>query len=208
MKTPRSIISLTLFLTIAAAIPQHAQGSPDDHAWRAAHPVQYDVLEAGNDGVYLEPVVLVATSEAQWNQAMAELESDHLLTVVPGPPPPSGVDWDREAVLLVALGEFEEAHCTIDVREIRRISFRALCDVHVNVMGPPRIQTVISPYVIVKMSKRGVVRSAAARYEYTFPGSPNASVVKYSDQQAFTTPAPEPKKEISWSGLKRFLPEF
>jgi hypothetical protein len=209
MKTPQILVTTLILFLVAATTPSRAQGNPDEQAWRMARPVDYEVLEEGNDGSYLEPVVLVATSEKQWNEAMMDLEADRLLTVVPGPPPPDGVDWDREAVLLVALGQFSEFHCALDARELRRISFRALCDVRIRVVPGPRLQTVTSPYLVIKFSKRGGVRSAAARYEYTFAGSlQGAASVQYSDRQSFSVaPAREPEK-VSWSGLKYMLSEF
>lgn len=206
-----SVIALSFSLLTAAvtALPVHAD--PNDHAWRMSRPVDFEVLESGNDGVYLEPMTLVVTSERDWNNTLERLAQDGLIFVLPPPEPPAGVDWDNEAVLLVTLGRLPELHCYLEVNEVRRISFRALCDVRVDVLPGPHVQTFTSPYFIVKFDRRGGhLRSAAARFEFNYLGQGNSKLnIQYSDREAFTvTDEGEPSLNVSWGELKSLLSKF
>jgi hypothetical protein len=202
-------VSLSLMAAVLMALP--ALADPNDHAWRMSRPVNYEVIESGNDGVYLEPMTLVVTSERDWNNSMERLADDGLIFVLPPPEPPAGVDWDNEAVLLVTLGQLTELHCYLVVNEVRRISFRALCDARVDVLPGPHIQTITSPYFIVKFDRRGGhLRSAAARFEYNYLGQGNSKLdIQYSDREAFTViDEVEPPLNVSWGELKSLLSKF
>src|SRR5512147_2675221 len=85
---------------------------------------------------------------------MDSLEDHDGLVATPKPPAPKGVHWDHEAVVLVAMGEFEEFDCSVEIREVRRIGYRALCDVSVDILPPLRFQALTSPYYIGKIDRR------------------------------------------------------
>ena len=61
-------------------------------------------LEKGQYGPYSGQLVMVANSASDWNSMMRKLERDNMLSVVPGPDAPAGVDWNNEVVVLVAAG--------------------------------------------------------------------------------------------------------
>lgn len=202
-------VSLSFMAAVLTALPAHAE--PNDHAWRMSRPVTFEVVESSNDGVYLEPMTLIATSERDWNNSMERLVDDGLILVLPPPAPPAGVDWDNEAVLLVTLGQLTELHCYLEVSEVRRISFRALCDARVDVLPGPHAQTLTSPYFIVKFDRRGgQLRSAAARFEYNYLDQGNSKLdIQYSDREAFTVvDEGEPPLKVSWGELKSLLSKF
>jgi hypothetical protein len=60
-------------------------------------------IEKAMYGPYGKQTLVVANSEADWNQMMNALEGDGNLTVVPAPAAPQ-VDWSRYSVVLLAAG--------------------------------------------------------------------------------------------------------
>lgn len=191
-----------------------ARGDPNDYGdpneyefnekvWLAASPVRHEALEYGNDGPFRVPLVMLLTSERQWRDTMDSLALLDQLSVLPAPEPPP-VDWRRDAVVVVSMGEFTELHCYAEIRELRHIGRRTLCDVHVDVLPSPRIQVFTNPYYVVKIGRRAG-GLAAARYEYRFLDSPaEPPRISYSNCDAFlkTADDAEPTGAVSWGALK------
>jgi hypothetical protein len=198
----RTAVSVLLCLAGMVLVATPARGNPDDHAWRAARPVRQEPLESGLWGVFRLPLVLLIYSESHWYSTMDSLGHAGDLISTPGPDAPAGVNWNRESVVIVAVGEFPYLHCSVRIREVRRIGYRALCDVSVEVQSA-LILSPTSPYFITRIDKRGEVRSVAARYEYIEPyASMDVVRVWYSNRAAFLAGDGDSTPGVSWSAVK------
>jgi len=88
---------------LAAAGLAHTAGAATAQA-TAAMSEQLVTIEKALTGPYIGRAFVVANSAADWTAAMSALGSAHALETNLGPPAPANVDWNTEAVILIAAG--------------------------------------------------------------------------------------------------------
>lgn len=102
----RTTMALGLTLTLAYAAQANAGGreqSIDRSNPCVARPVAMRTVMAYDDGAWTAPVAMILKSPADWAAWNKELVTAGL--AIGEEQLPAGVDWSKEAVLVVALGE-------------------------------------------------------------------------------------------------------
>jgi len=118
-------------------------------AWARASRVHCESHRQGMDGNLSRPAALVANDAEEWDRTMARLWADGGLLV--GPPEAGadlGVDWKRNSVVLVGLGEQTVSRYRVSVSSVRRRVNQLLLDVRVELADPDGVR-LTSPYHMV-----------------------------------------------------------
>jgi hypothetical protein len=117
-------------------------------------------LEKSLNGEFLAPLAMIANNRNQWNRLMAELEAQGALRVLPARNAQEleqsyGVQWGKESVILVSLGELPTLSTDLEVVEVRRAIGKHLqVRVAVRVTDTPQ-QAVSAPYHLLVVEKGG-----------------------------------------------------
>ena len=136
------------------------------------HDVSLTSLENGRWGLWSHPALLGAASECEWQTEMDQLASQGGLIVASTPRAPS-VDWSRQMVVLVALGEWDG--WSVEVTHASRDGRTLVLDVTLT-EGTPSGDMNVSPYDLVALDARGLDQ-VQARYNLAPPGMPASQVL-------------------------------
>lgn len=119
-------------------------------------PIPFTTLERGTYGEFREPVVVVARSVEDWDEAMRQFEQDGALWVVPGRPAPDSIEWGTEAVLLVGTGG---GNADVLIRRLFRVAGRLGLEVDFPYLGLDPVE--YSTYHLVKFAAWESLKSMA-----------------------------------------------
>jgi hypothetical protein len=160
-----------------------------DQAWANAQSEGFSTLERTSDGIYGDPVVLLIQSEKEWNQRMAEM------SIIAGPASPPPVDWSREAVVLVSLGEYASGPASVEILAVRRLGHRLLVDIRAVLPGP--IQFFCAPCHVIKVRRNGGAFELESRMGFVTSDVPLGKAQGHS----WESPAGS-VQHLSWGALK------
>jgi hypothetical protein len=208
---PASGVALAAALVLGALPLGVAQAMDlgNELAKRHAREVQQRTLEMRRNGPWAKPVLLYVASAEQWNEAMQKLAAEGALMVLPAPQAPEGVAWEREAVLLVALGPQMQLGVSLAVQQVKSWQRRLLLDVDVNTGSSSMTRSVYSPYHLVCVAQRPWTRGngrlgpnapeVEASYHYYCDEDGAAAVGSTTAPQQTDGPA---ERAVSWGGVK------
>jgi len=125
----------------------------------AATGVGFRTVDRNVVGPWTEACADLFTSAAEWDAAMSDLAAAGGLSVLPGPEAPA-VDWKRESVVLVTLGEQGSGASGVEIKAMHRQGNHAVLDVEVTPPGPYAYMT--APYHIIRFDAKGI-RSVEVR---------------------------------------------
>ncbi len=195
------LIGAVLFSGAVLLGGQRAEAVSDTGLGRGlGHEVSYCVLEQGRDGPWMSSMVRLFSCEAEWDAAMSDLASRALLVMAPVSAP-RDVDWSRQAVILVTMGELSGGDYSVQVRDIIRSGPECVVDLECSgssLRGWGR--SVCRPYQVVVIEKHGV-KEARGRFRWTGEGiaSARAAVQGWGltgDADAGSV------RRLSWGALK------
>jgi hypothetical protein len=119
----------TMWLGMAAMGAAAAVMAGQAGAWSAGDLISKRLnartLERSLNGEYLAPVAMIANNRNQWNRLMADLVARGALRVLPARSAEElsqahGVQWGRQSVILISLGELPTLSTELEVVEVRR----------------------------------------------------------------------------------------
>ena len=167
-------------------------------------PVAFSTIERNPFGIWLRPFMVMATSPAEWDQAMDEIAATNELLLVTDIPAPQGVDWSKEAVVVVGGGRAT----SVKVRDVRRDGNTAVLDVLERTPLQLYNFNEVAPYHIIKIDRRGI-KAVAAQYTTEGGLSDEAFYADYYDNPGQAMAALNAKaankaatQEMSWGALK------
>jgi len=137
---------------VAALNPVSSAAAPkkdamDKMRWSSGHTLTQQDLEKGLNGMWKAPVLVYAGNAAQWRDVMGRMAQSGELDY--SPPVPEGVDWNRQAVVLVSLGSYPNYQYNgVQIKEVRLSGRRLLVDVSVE-PGQPNMGMNTAPYHMV-----------------------------------------------------------
>ena len=136
--------------------------------------LHFDTVEKGLYGDWARPTLLAARGPCEWNAAMGELEAQGALIVKPAPLPPAAVNWSRQMIVLVALGNMDGY--SVEITRVSRIGGTLILEVHVE-LGQRSGELDISPYHLVTVDGAAEVDQVVAHYDWAPPGLPTSGPV-------------------------------
>jgi len=110
----------------------------------------FKTIEKGAFGGVDKPLQVVVTNQTQW----AELWDKHSARKLPKPPPPE-IDFKKESIIFVSMGQKNTGGYTIEISDIRRSGGKT--EILVNTKEPKEggltIQALTAPFHIVAVPK-------------------------------------------------------
>lgn len=140
------------------AAPANGQGGGEPAgAGVVAGPVPFQTLAQGHTSGYAQAGARIITTAAEWQAFWRQ----HAAVLVPAPAPPA-VDFSREAVLVVSLGEKRTGGYSVEVTGVRREGDRLVVRAKVRAPGPGAIVTMAltQPYHMVRIPRLPVAAVA------------------------------------------------
>lgn len=137
---------------LAALGPASSMAAPNDKAldnmrWKTGRTLEQRDVEKGLNGMWKAPVLVYAGNPSQWQEVMGQMALNGELDY--SPPVPEGVDWSRQAVVLVSLGAYPNYQYNgVQVNEVRVSGRHMLVDVSVE-PGQPNMGVRTAPYHMV-----------------------------------------------------------
>jgi hypothetical protein len=155
----------------------------------AAHEMEYTTVERALVGPYAESETRYIASVAEWSVAAAEMAAGGPIET------PHNVNWRKQAVLLVALGECPTYGYDIEVLGIWRVGNKATVEVRYSTPeGGLQIQAMTSPYHMVRFDKAGL-----SEIEICYTGAYTGTVTIQTGASDDNDPV---ESRMSWSDLK------
>jgi hypothetical protein len=163
-----------------------------DQAWEIGRTEAFRTIDKTSYGVFAQPIERIIQNPEEWRAAMDGID----LVVGPAPEPPAGVDWQRDAVVLISLGEFSSAPAGVEIREVRRLGHRLLVDIDARMPGS--IQTFCAPVHMIAVPRAGLA-TLETRYTFTWPEMGGGIGLSWGSDGQTGAPAIQP---LSWGSLK------
>jgi hypothetical protein len=145
-------------------------------------------------------MVRLFSSEEAWDAAMADLADRALLVMAPVSAP-RDVDWSRQAVILVTMGELSGGDYSVQVRDIVRSGPECVVDLECSgssLRGWGR--SACHPYQVVVIEKHGV-KEARGRFRWTGEGLTSAGTA-VQGLEPTADPDAGSVRRLSWGALK------
>ena len=153
-----------------ATLPSAARANPPEHcSCGGIRPIPYQILYQQKDGAWLVPTLKAVRSERQWEAAMDEWQAKQQVV---GREPAPAVDWNRTAVIVLALGR-QVRQCGVAVKGCHLESELTILDLHLD-LGPDQwdpIGTVEHPCIVVAID-RSDLKALALHYDASVDGLP------------------------------------
>ncbi len=193
------LIGAVLFSGVVLLGEQRAEAVSDTGLARGlGHEVSYRVLEQGRDGPWMSSMVRLFSNQEDWDAAMSALAARALLVMAPVSAP-RDVDWSRQTVILVTMGELSGGDYSVQVRDIRRSGFACVLDLECSgssTRGWGR--SACRPYQMIVIEKHGV-KEARGRFRWTGEGTATA---RAAAQGWGLTGDAGAARRLSWGALK------
>ena len=119
-----------------------AQEQAEQKSWQGAQTIHFETLAMGRFGDFTLPITIHVGSEEEWDREMKRLQKDGGLWASNLPPAPLGLDWGRESVVLVSLGEKTQSGCAVEIQKVSATSESLLLDLEIT---PPSKQEAMFP---------------------------------------------------------------
>jgi hypothetical protein len=153
----------------------------------------YANVERSVVGPYAAGTVTLVKSATDWNQTMELLLAGGSLAEYPIDAP--HVDWKKQAIVLVALGQCPTYGYDVEITGVTRMGRKAMISVRYTAPeGGLQIQAVTSPYHMVSFDRTGI-----SEVEICYSGPSLGLQVMANGNDDDLTPA---FTRISWSELK------
>jgi hypothetical protein len=181
-------------LVIAAVTAPHSVSAQSCTGLRGRS-VPFTTVERSVQGPYSQSALLFARDETEWGTGINDLAAAGGLASFPVDAPQ--VDWKREAVVLVAMGECPTYGYDIRIDAISQEGRKAVISVsYATPTGDLQIQSITSPFHLVCFDKTGIseveICYSGASLGLSQPAVLTTAVD--SDNSAST--------HVSWSDLK------
>jgi hypothetical protein len=111
-------------------------------------------LEISQEGPWAKAAEAVFYSEEDWTATMAAWAEEGRLSILPAPEVPAGVNWKKEAVILIAAGELPTGPASVEVTSFERDGSVGIVRARLEISGSSGYMT--SPYHLIKVERRGL----------------------------------------------------
>ena len=152
-----------------------------DVEWAVRQDIGFTTLQRGPYGDWVTPVLLAARSEREWTTAMATLASRGELIVSQVPKPPA-VNWARQMVVLIALGQLDGY--SVEITRVSRMARGLYLDARIR--EARRSGDVdVSPFHLIVLNSKPP-GDLTALYDWSMPGLPTSPTSLISSPVAAT----------------------
>jgi hypothetical protein len=127
MKTLMAATVATMLLA-SAAMAQSGMSTPSMDPMRGNPAIQMRTLMQYDMGAWMAPAAVVLNSAEDWASWNEEMVAQGKAVGVEAAP---AVDWSREAVVVVCLGENPTGNWRVEMKSARKVGKRASVQVHV-----------------------------------------------------------------------------
>ena len=150
---PWMVLPLAVLLS-TGEVPRALSAQLEDVTWDTSPSVRYQDHETSAYGEFASPALILARSEAEWDDAMAALEREGGLIISPPRRGQDlGVDFKKYDVVLLAVGQMPMGAIDVQVKSVRCHANELLIDVDVDDPNPGMVR-ISSAYQLIVVPHR------------------------------------------------------